>query len=168
MALKLRRVAFTFTNRWPPQKDGAASFRRLLGGSERHLLCENDMYPDPARVRGNTTGRKLSRLYTDLLERPLDRIIEEQITDARDVGTITINAKCHGGIGAEPANWSFHDTPTVQPMGRMIERVFRFGAEDHLARWLRGWQDPDGHSGIVWKNIGVESEARPHKGRRQK
>jgi hypothetical protein len=29
--LKLRRVALTVTNGWPPKKSGAASFRRLLG-----------------------------------------------------------------------------------------------------------------------------------------
>src|SRR5262245_47409829 len=33
MALKLRRGAFTFTNRWPPQKEGVVSFKRMLGGA---------------------------------------------------------------------------------------------------------------------------------------
>jgi hypothetical protein len=32
-----RRVAFTFTNRGPPQQDGAASFRRLLGRTSKVL-----------------------------------------------------------------------------------------------------------------------------------
>jgi len=33
MALKLRREAGMFTNGWPPQKTGAASFKRVLGGA---------------------------------------------------------------------------------------------------------------------------------------
>ena len=31
MALKLRRDMDDFTNRWPPQQDGAVSFKRVLG-----------------------------------------------------------------------------------------------------------------------------------------
>jgi hypothetical protein len=34
---KLRRDAFTFTNTWPPQKDGAVSFKRMLGGNTRSV-----------------------------------------------------------------------------------------------------------------------------------
>src|SRR5438270_6017552 len=37
MALKLRRDARTFTNRWPPQKNGADSFKRVLGSASEVL-----------------------------------------------------------------------------------------------------------------------------------
>jgi hypothetical protein len=37
IALKLRRAAVIVTNGWPPQKNGAASFRRMLGANRTSM-----------------------------------------------------------------------------------------------------------------------------------
>ena len=48
----MRRVAVTFTNRGPPQKNGAVSFRRMLGGRPR--TRESGAH----RVHDGADGRK--------------------------------------------------------------------------------------------------------------
>ncbi len=58
-----------FTNRWPPQKDGADSFKRLLGGR----ATAPQLYDDLSQPKQN---RKSCRTYNEKHARPEDGIYE--------------------------------------------------------------------------------------------